>query len=53
MNFLDFYRPPLEVYIDGPYGAPSSAVFNDLDHVVLVATGIGVTPFASILQSIM
>ena len=46
-------RPPLKVFIDGPYGAPSSAVFRDVDHAILVATGIGVTPFASILQSIM
>ena len=46
-------RPPLEIFIDGPYGAPSSAIFNGVDHAVLVATGIGVTPFASILQSIM
>ncbi len=47
-------RPPLEVFIDGPYGAPSSSIFNgNCDHAVLVATGIGVTPFASVLQSIM
>ena len=43
---------PLEVFIDGPHGAPSSAIFA-AEHAVLVATGIGVTPFASILQSIM
>ena len=43
----------MEIFIDGPYGAPSSAIFNGVDHAVLVATGIGVTPFASILQSIM
>ncbi len=45
-------RPPLEVLVDGPHGAPSSAIFA-AEHAVLVATGIGVTPFASILQSIM
>ena len=45
-------RKPLEVYIDGAHGAPSSAIFQ-AEHAVLVATGIGVTPFASILQSIM
>ncbi|XP_055921877.1 NADPH oxidase 5 isoform X2 [Eupeodes corollae] len=43
---------PLEIYIDGPYGAPSSHIFG-AQHAVLIATGIGVTPFASILQSIM
>ncbi|GBP03598.1 NADPH oxidase 5 [Eumeta japonica] len=43
---------PLEIYLDGPYGAPSSHMFR-AQHAVLIATGIGVTPFASILQSIM
>jgi len=42
----------LQIYIDGPYGAPSSHIFR-AQHAVLIATGIGVTPFASILQSIM
>ncbi|GAB0100610.1 uncharacterized protein DMENIID0001_166720 [Sergentomyia squamirostris] len=43
---------PLEIFIDGPYGAPSSHIFR-AQHAILIATGIGVTPFASILQSIM
>ncbi|XP_018332506.1 NADPH oxidase 5 [Agrilus planipennis] len=51
-----FKRLPLgegtEIYLDGPYGAPSSHIFR-AQHAVLIATGIGVTPFASILQSIM
>ena len=38
--------------MDGPYGAPSSHIFR-AQHAVLIGTGIGVTPFASILQSIM
>jgi hypothetical protein len=42
----------MEIYLDGPYGAPSSHIFR-AQHAVLIATGIGVTPFASILQSIM
>lgn len=41
-----------QIYLDGPYGAPSSHIFR-AQHAVLIATGIGVTPFASILQSIM
>ncbi|XP_006823383.1 NADPH oxidase 5-like [Saccoglossus kowalevskii] len=41
----------LEVYIDGPYGSPSQHIF-DSQHAVLIGAGIGVTPFASILQSI-
>jgi predicted ferric reductase len=40
------------VYIDGPFGAPSSYIFH-AEHAVLVGAGIGVTPFASILQSCM
>jgi NADPH oxidase 5 len=40
------------VYIDGPFGAPTSQIFR-AQHAVLIGTGIGVTPFASILQSIM
>ncbi|XP_013401170.1 NADPH oxidase 5 [Lingula anatina] len=42
----------LEVYLDGPYGSPSAHIFS-AEHAVLIASGIGVTPFASILQSIM
>jgi predicted ferric reductase len=40
------------VYIDGPFGAPASNIFR-AEHAVLIATGIGVTPFSAILQSIM
>lgn len=43
---------PLAIFVDGPFGAPSSHIFH-AQHAVLIATGIGVTPFASILQSIM
>lgn len=42
----------LSVRIDGPYGSPSSLIF-DTEHAILISTGIGVTPFASILRSIM
>ena len=42
----------MSVYIDGPYGAPASQIFR-AKHAVLIGTGIGVTPYASILQSIM
>ena len=37
--------------IDGPYGAPAEDVFNN-EIVVLIGTGIGVTPFASVLKHI-
>lgn len=39
------------VQIDGPFGAPTEDVF-DHEIVVLVGSGIGVTPFASILRDI-
>lgn len=42
----------LKVFIDGPYGTPSVDIF-DAEHAVLIAAGIGITPFASILQSLM
>ena len=42
---------PLDIYIDGPFGSPSSNIYQ-AEHAVLVGTGIRVTPFASILQSI-
>ncbi|XP_050305865.1 NADPH oxidase 5 [Anthonomus grandis grandis] len=50
IKFLD--QAGTEIFLDGPYGAPSSHIFR-AQHAVLIATGIGVTPFASILQSIM
>ena len=37
--------------MDGPYGTGTREVFNT-DHAVLIGTGIGVTPMASILQSV-
>ena len=40
---------PLEIHVDGPFGAPASDIFRS-EHAVLIGTGIGVTPFASILQ---
>jgi NADPH oxidase len=37
--------------IDGPYGAPAEDVFSN-EIAVLIGTGIGVTPFASVLKHI-
>ncbi|KAG1652444.1 NADPH oxidase 5 [Nymphon striatum] len=42
----------MPVSIVGPYGSPSSQIFR-AEHAVLIGTGIGITPFASILQSII
>lgn len=44
--------PNITIFIDGPYGSPSGQIFRS-EHAVLIATGIGVTPFASILQSLV
>ena len=38
--------------VDGPYGSPSGHIF-DARFAVLIAAGIGVTPFASILESLV
>ncbi len=40
----------LFAYIDGPYGSPSGHIF-DTRFAVLIGAGIGVTPFASVLES--
>ncbi len=37
--------------MDGPFGTSTREIFES-EHVVLIASGIGVTPYASILQSI-
>ncbi|XP_069766258.1 NADPH oxidase 5 [Narcine bancroftii] len=42
----------IKCYIDGPYGTPTRTIFTS-QHAVLIGAGIGITPFASILQSIM
>ncbi|KAM9093645.1 LOW QUALITY PROTEIN: NADPH oxidase 5-like [Megaptera novaeangliae] len=38
--------------IDGPYGTPNRRIFAS-EHAVLIGAGVGITPFASILQSIL
>lgn len=38
--------------VDGPFGTPSVHIFESR-HAVLIGAGIGVTPFASILESIL
>ena len=43
---------PLEVSIDGPYGSPTAHLF-DAEYAVLIGAGIGVTPFASVLESLV
>ena len=40
-----------QLRIDGPYGAPAEDVFDN-EIAVLIGTGIGVTPWASVLKHI-
>ncbi|MBN3281470.1 NOX5 oxidase, partial [Polyodon spathula] len=47
-----FCNIKVRCYVDGPYGTPTSRIFTS-EHAVLIGAGIGITPFASILQSIM
>ncbi|XP_023324717.1 NADPH oxidase 5 isoform X3 [Eurytemora carolleeae] len=49
---LSKLKQSIQIYVDGPFGSPSSNIYR-AEHAVLIGTGIGITPFASILQSIM
>lgn len=40
------------IYVDGPFGSPSEEVFN-YDVSLCVAGGIGVTPFACVLHTLL
>lgn len=42
----------LVAFVDGPYGSPSAPIFESTV-AVLIGGGIGVTPFASVLESIL
>jgi predicted ferric reductase len=45
-------RPLLYARLDGPFGTSSRRIFASR-HAVLIGAGIGVTPFASVLESIV
>jgi predicted ferric reductase len=51
-NRMAYAPEALYAQIDGPYSAPTSSVYRS-KVVVLIAGGIGVTPFASTLQSLV
>ena len=42
---------PTRAFLDGPYGSPSRHLF-EARFAIMIGAGIGVTPFASILESI-
>ena len=50
-NFIQTNIWLKKIAIDGPYSTSSRRIF-DTEQVILIAGGIGVTPFASILQSL-
>lgn len=43
---------PFQVHVDGPFGAPAQD-HKDYKVMILVGAGIGVTPFASVLNDIL
>jgi predicted ferric reductase/Ca2+-binding EF-hand superfamily protein len=45
-------KEAMVAYVDGPYGSPSTRIF-DMRFAVLIGAGIGVTPFASVLESVV
>jgi hypothetical protein len=51
-RWLQFHTLQVSLLIDGPHGAPSQHVF-EVDAAILVGAGIGVTPFVSILRTII
>lgn len=42
---------PVQVGIDGPYGAPAQRFF-DYDQTIIIGAGIGITPFSAILHDL-
>jgi len=46
-------QPGQRVYIDGPYGAFSPDRYADVEHLVLVAGGVGIAPMMSILRTMV
>jgi len=39
------------VYLEGPYGAPSQH-YSSFKHIMIVSSGVGATPFASIMRDL-
>ncbi len=53
-RYVEEHSEPRELraYLDGPYGSPSAHIFR-AKYAVLIGAGIGVTPFASVLESMV
>ena len=48
-----FENPPMKVRLDGPFGNTYTSFQNDYQVIVLIGGGVGITPFASILKSLV
>jgi NADPH oxidase 5 len=46
------HNAPIQAYVDGPYGSPSAHIWSSR-YAVFIGAGIGVTPFASVLGSLI
>ncbi|KAF6035942.1 NOX5 [Bugula neritina] len=44
--------PHWRIYMDGPFSTPSHDILKT-EHVILIAGGIGITPFASVISSVI
>ena len=51
-SLLELPENSRTIYVDGPYGTPSVKVM-DSEVAVIIGAGIGVTPFASVLKTIL
>lgn len=49
---VDEGKMTANAYVDGPYGSPTAHLFQS-KNAILIGAGIGVTPFASVLESIV
>ena len=49
--WIFLFFSPSQCYIDGPYGTCARELLKS-EHAVLIGAGIGVTPMASVLQSV-
>jgi NADPH oxidase len=49
---IESLGPSFRLRVDGPFGAPASDVFS-YDRVVVAATGVGITPWISVLRTML
>ena len=49
---LEFVNEQLVARLDGPFGAPAEH-FKSYEHLMFIASGVGATPFSSILISLL